>query len=349
MSATRAPLATLPADSAHRLIADLRDIVGEKHTLTDDSATRRYRTGFRFGAGKALAVVCPGTIVEQWKVLQACIATNVIVIAQASNTGLTGGSTPDGDDYDRDIVIVSTSRMKKVYVINDGKQVVCLPGATLDQLERMLKPLGREPHSVIGSSCIGASVFGGVCNNSGGALVHRGPAYTEMAVFAQVDAAGRLSLVNHLGIDLGETPDSILARLERGEFSEADIRHDAGAGSDHGYATHVREIDADTPARFNADPQRLHEASGSAGKVMVFAVRLDTFPIEQNAKVFYIGTNRPDELTEIRRHALHEFKHLPISGNTFIVTPLILLRSTAKIPFLQSIILARRGCLRCSA
>ena len=47
---------------------------------------------------------------------------------------------------------------------------------------------------------------------------------------------------------------------------------------------------------------------------MVFAVRLDTFPIEQNAKVFYVGTNRPDELTEIRRHALHDFKHLPISG-----------------------------------
>jgi D-lactate dehydrogenase (quinone) len=177
-----------------------------------------------------------------------------------------------------------------------------------------LKPLGREPHSVIGSSCIGASVFGGVCNNSGGALVQRGPAYTEMAVFGQVDAAGKLNLVNHLGIELGDSPEDILGRLERREFSDTDILLNAGAGSDHNYATHVREIDADTPARFNADPQRLHEASGSAGKVMVFAVRLDTFPIEQNAKVIYIGTNRPDELTEIRRHALHDFKHLPISG-----------------------------------
>jgi D-lactate dehydrogenase len=314
MSATRAPSAAVPDSTADTLIADLRNIVGKQHTLTENDATRRYRTGFRFGAGKALAVVRPGTIVEQWKVLQACVAANVIVITQASNTGLTGGSTPDGDDYDRDIVIVSTSRMKKVYVIDDGKQVVCLPGATLDQLEKTLKPLGREPHSVIGSSCIGASVFGGVCNNSGGALVHRGPAYTEMAVFGQVDAAGKLNLVNHLGIELGDTPEDILGRLERGEFTEVDIRHNAGAGSDHGYATHVREIDADTPARFNADPQRLHEASGSAGKVMVFAVRLDTFPIEQNAKVFYIGTNVPDELTAIRRHALHDFKHLPISG-----------------------------------
>ena len=314
MSAVHAPSANQQSGAAERLVADLRKIVGNTHTLTGDGATRRYRTGFRFGAGNALAVVRPGTVVEQWKVLQACIEANVIVITQASNTGLTGGSTPDGNDYDRDVVIVSTTRMKKVYVIDHGKQVVCLPGATLDQLEKVLKPLGREPHSVIGSSCIGASVFGGVCNNSGGALVQRGPAYTEMAVFAQVDATGRLNLVNHLGISLGETPEEMLGRLERGEFSDADIRHDAGAGSDHGYATHVRQIDADTPARFNADPQRLHEASGSAGKLMVFGVRLDTFPIEQNARVFYIGTNQPDELTEIRRHALHDFKHLPISG-----------------------------------
>jgi len=144
--------------------------------------------------------------------------------------------------------------------------------------------------------------------------VRRGPAYTEMSVYAQVDAQGRLSLVNHLGIELGDSPDDILARLERGEFSPGDIRHDAGAGSDHRYASHVREIDADTPARYNADPQRLHEASGSAGKLMVFAVRLDTFPIEQNAKVFYIGTNEPDELTDIRRHVLGAFAHLPIAG-----------------------------------
>jgi D-lactate dehydrogenase (quinone) len=138
--------------------------------------------------------------------------------------------------------------------------------------------------------------------------------YTQMAVFAQVDAAGKLHLVNHLGIRLGDTPEDVLRRLDRGEFPEADIQPDAGAASDRNYVTHAREIDADTPARFNADPRRLYETSGSAGKLMVFAVRLDTFPIEQDAKVFYIGTNRPEELPDIRRHALHEFTHLPISG-----------------------------------
>ena len=56
----------------------------------------------------------------------------------------------NGDDYDREIVIINTLRIKKIQLINDGQQVICLPGATLDQLEKQLKPLGREPHSVIG-------------------------------------------------------------------------------------------------------------------------------------------------------------------------------------------------------
>lgn len=296
------------------LVNTLKSIVGGAHVLTEPGATRRFRSGYRFGAGAALAVVLPGSLVEQWRTLEACLRANVIVITQASNTGLTGGSTPDGDDYDRPIVIVSTTRLRTLHLISDAKQVVCLPGATLDQLERTLKPLGREPHSVIGSSCIGASVFGGVCNNSGGALVHRGPAYTELAVYAQVDAKGRLRLVNHIGIELGDTPEQILERLERGHFPEADIRHNTAAASDGEYATHVRQIDAATPARYNADPRRLHEASGSAGKLMVFGVRLDTFASEAGARVFYIGTNAAQDLTRIRRDILGSFVHLPIAG-----------------------------------
>ncbi|MFT3814072.1 MAG: D-lactate dehydrogenase [Acidovorax sp.] len=295
------------------LIAALGGIVGARHVLTGDAPTRRYRTGYRFGSGRVLAVVRPGTLVEQWRVLAACLAARVIVITQASNTGLTGGSTPDGDGYDRDVVIVSTTRIRRIHLIGGGRQVVCIGGTTLDQLERTLKPLGREPHSVIGSSCIGASVLGGISNNSGGSLVHRGPAYTEMALFAAVDAAGTPRLVNHLGIALGGTPEEVLSRIESGTFTEADVR-EGGAASDHDYANHVRDVDAPTPARFNADPRRLFEASGSAGKVMTFAVRLDTFAAEAGATVFYIGTNDTSVLTDIRRHALARFTHLPIAG-----------------------------------
>jgi D-lactate dehydrogenase (quinone) len=293
----------------------LRTIVGRRHVLTGSAGTSRYRTGFRFGTGPALAVVRPGSLVEQWKVLQACAAANKIIIMQAANTGLTGGSTPDGSDYDREIVIISTLRMARIRLINNGRQVICLPGATLYQLEKALAPLGRDPHSVIGSSCIGASVFGGICNNSGGALIHRGPAYTEMALFARIDEAGEVHLVNHLGVDLRGAPETVLDRIDRDVFTEADIAYPQDrVASDHEYARRVREIDAATPGRFNADPKRLFEASGSAGKVMIFAVRLDTFPKDAATKVFYIGSNDPAELTKIRRQILAHFADLPIEG-----------------------------------
>lgn len=300
--------------TASQFIEKLTSIVGEKYIITDPAKTEPYRQGYRFGEGKALAVVRPGTLLEQWEILKACVEADAIVLTQAANTGLTGGSTPDGNDYDRDIVIVNVMRMDIVRPINDNEQVVCLPGATLNQLELLLKPLGREPHSVIGSSCIGASVLGGVCNNSGGALVQRGPAYTEMALFAQIDSDGRLELVNHLGIDLGDTPEEILTNLQGHHYRQKDITREAGKGHDHAYCNHVRQVDEPTAARFNADPARHYEASGCAGKLMVFAVRLDTFPMEKHTAVFYIGTNDINELTDIRRTALAEFESLPVSG-----------------------------------
>lgn len=297
------------------LLSTFRTIVGPRHLLVGDRATRRYRKGYRYGEGKVLAVVRPGTLVEQWRVLQAAVEAGVIVIVQAANTGITGGSTPYGEGYDRPIVIINTMRIARVDLIDKGKQFIALPGATLDRLEKALRPVGREPHSVIGSSCIGASVVGGVCNNSGGALIQRGPAYTEFALFAQVDETGTLQLVNHLGVALGDDPETILARLDGGDYSESDITYQTNQrASDHDYHTHVRDIEAPTPARFNADPRKLYEASGSAGKLAVFALRLDSFAADTETQVFYIGSNDAGELAEIRRHMLSQFEHLPIAG-----------------------------------
>ncbi|WP_409523961.1 D-lactate dehydrogenase [Nitrincola sp. MINF-07-Sa-05] len=277
--------------------------------------TRRFRKGYRYGDGEVAAAVEPGTLWEQWQVLQACVDADVVIIMQAANTGLTGGSTPFGTGYDRPIVIVNTLRISRVDLIDEGRQVICLPGATLDRLERELRPIGREPHSVIGSSCIGASVTGGVCNNSGGSLVQRGPAYTQLALYARVTAEQRLELVNHLGVDLGESPQEILTRLDAGKYSESDIQvADNAWASDREYQDHVRDISAPTPARFNADPRRHYEVSGSAGKLAVFAVRMDTFPTAPKEQVFYLGVNDPAVLQQIRRDLLSRFRTLPIAG-----------------------------------
>ena len=296
------------------LINELSRLVGHAHLLTDPAKTARYRKGFRSGHGDALAVVFPGSLLELWRVLNACVNADKIILMQAANTGLTEGSTPSGNDYDRDIVIISTLRLDKLHLLDNGEQVLAWPGTTLYSLEKALKPFGREPHSVIGSSCIGASVIGGICNNSGGSLVQRGPAYTEMSLFARIDEQGKLTLVNHLGIDLGETPEQILSKLDDERVKDSDVQHDGRHAHDYDYVNRVRDVNADTPARYNADPERLFESSGCAGKLAVFAVRLDTFPAEKRQQVFYIGTNQPDVLTEIRRHILAEFKNLPVAG-----------------------------------
>ncbi|MEM1067175.1 MAG: D-lactate dehydrogenase, partial [Pseudomonadota bacterium] len=188
------------------------------------------------------------------------------------------------------------------------------PGATLFALEKLLAPLERQPHSVIGSSCIGASIIGGVCNNSGGALIERGPSYTELSLHARISEDGTLELVNHLGLALGDDPETILTRLENGDYTAADVEETNLKASDTEYHRRVREVDEDTPARFNADTRRLYEAAGCAGKLAVFAVRLDTYPKNSQEQVFYLGTSDPNVFTKLRRDILQDFKHLPVSG-----------------------------------
>lgn len=47
------------------LLTQLQHIVGARYLLTGERQTERYRTGFRSGAGSALAVVFPSTLLQQ--------------------------------------------------------------------------------------------------------------------------------------------------------------------------------------------------------------------------------------------------------------------------------------------
>lgn len=297
-----------------RWIETLAATVPTTRVIRDPHQIKRFTTGIRFGGGSALAVFEPASLLDFWQILKACVAADCIVICQAANTGVTGGSTPDGEDYDREIVIISTLKLDTCIPLCDAQQALVFAGGTLYRLEEMLAPFGKNPHSVIGSSCIGASVVGGICNNSGGSLVKRGPAYTEFSLFARLTDQGELELVNHLGIDLGETPEDILSNLDAGRFDPQSVQLEGGLASDPEYIQRVREVEAPTPARFNSDQRRLHEASGSAGKLAVFAVRVDTFDKPQAEQVFYVGTNDPEQLNEIRRRLLAECRELPEMG-----------------------------------
>ena len=294
---------------------DIESIVGKRQLITARWRKQPYSKGWRYGEGKAFAVAKPKSLIEIWKILEICVRDNIIIIMQAANTGLTGGSTPYGDDYDRQILIINTMRINDIHIINEGKQIVGLTGSTLYNLEKKLKPYGREPHSIIGSTSIGASIIGGVCNNSGGSLVKRGPAYTELALYAKINKNGRLELVNELGIELGSSPEEILKNLQNQNYHKSDIKISDKLASDDKYSEIVRQINKNTPARYNSDSRLLYGASGSAGKIAVFAVRLDTYPIPKKNKVFYVGSNNPDIFWKIRRDILSKFKTLPTLGD----------------------------------
>ena len=297
-----------------RFMEDIVSVVDVNNFLHKQDDIASYCQGIRVGKGPAFGVVIPDSLLKFWKILNICISYKMAIIIQAANTGLTGGSTPYGDDYDRELIIVSTLKIDSLILLNGGSQVIAFPGTTLYKLEESLAPLRRGPHSVIGSSCIGASVIGGICNNSGGNLVNRGPAYTELSLYVRLTSDMKLDLVNHLGIDLGEKPEEIITNLENINFNKNNIPETSSLASDTEYKKRVREINSPTPARFNADKRRLYESSGCAGKLAVFAVRLDTFKKPSDEKVFFVGTNNPSNFTEIRKKILTDCTTLPDMG-----------------------------------
>lgn len=256
-----------------------------------------------------MAVVRPGTLLELWHAAQACVRNGAVIITQAANTGLTGGSTPFGK-YDRPIVIISTLRLNTVLPIDEGKAAICFAGSTLTKLASTISPYDRLPHSVIGSSCIGASVVGGICNNSGGALVRRGPAFTRYALFARICADGTIELINHLGRDLGSNPEDILRRLDAADPGLAEDDTQSCNDQRDDYVERLRQRKG-TPARYNADPLHLFEASGCAGKLIVFAVQVPTYPAPRTEKTFLVTTDNPSRLGNLRHSILSELAIIP--------------------------------------
>ena len=297
------------------MIQELIDVIGSKYVITASWKKTPYSNGWRYGNGEALAVVRPGSLIELWKTLKVCLKADVIVIMQAANTGLTGGSTPNSNDYDRPIVIVNTLRIDDIHLINEGKQIIGFSGSTLYDLEKKLEPINREPHSIIGSTSIGASIIGGVCNNSGGSLVQRGPAFTELALYAKVNSDGELELINELEINLGSSPEEILNNLQNKNYDKLDVINSNKLASDNKYSEIVRQVKSTIPARYNADERLLYNVSGCAGKLAVFAVRLDTYPKPKKNQVFYVGSNNPNDFWKIRRDILKTFKTLPTLGD----------------------------------
>ena len=110
-----------------------------------------------------------------------------------AKTAVTGGSVPRS--CDRPVVVISTQRLKKILPFPDGQKVLCFAGAGIFSLQETLKERERDSHSVLGSIFLNPSVAAGVAFGSGGTQIHKGPAFTNRALYARIGAGGKMELV----------------------------------------------------------------------------------------------------------------------------------------------------------
>ena len=309
-------LANSPSVADDVLLAQLRGFVGDSHVITDERRNRRFRKGYRYGEGKVLAVVRPGTLVEQWQAFKACVEAGRIVILNAANTGLNGGSTPFGDDYDRQVVVINTLRIGRIDLL-EGWRTGAVPRRS------DAAPVGEADPAAGTRAAFGYRLdddrrLGGgwhLQQFRRRAAAARSRLHPAGAVCPRRRGRQRVAGQPPRASSLAMTPRRFWPASIAASTGDDDVWHDTGKlASDPDYSTLVRDIEAPGPARFNNDPRLLFEAAGSAGKLCVFAVRLDTFPSSGPSRVFYIGSNDHMELTEIRRHILGTFKTLPVAG-----------------------------------
>lgn len=159
------------------LLHELRHIVGAAHVFTDGDLTAWEQDWRKRGRGKALAVVRPASTNEVARVVKACAVfldanptSDLSLVPQGGNTGLTVGSTPDGSGHQ---IVLSLQRMNSVRALDaDNLTITVEAGCILQNIQlcaeeaNLLFPLSMASE---GTCTIG----GNLGTNAGGTQVLR--------------------------------------------------------------------------------------------------------------------------------------------------------------------------------
>ena len=159
----------MDATKRETILAALRNIVGERHALTDPAlfaGSLIERRGLYHG--KALAFVRPGSTREVASVAAFCNEARIGMVAQGGNTGLVGGQTPDLTGGE---IILSTQRLRTVREVDpDADVMICEAGVTLG--EAQAAALAADRLFPLSLASEGACTIGGnVSTNAGGVTV----------------------------------------------------------------------------------------------------------------------------------------------------------------------------------
>jgi FAD/FMN-containing dehydrogenase len=152
------------------LLAALSAAVGAAHVLTEGDLSAWEQDWRKRYRGRALAVVRPGSTAEVAAVVRACAAHGTPLVPQGGNTGLVGGSVPDGSGRQ---VLLSLTRLNRVRAIDPANLTLtaeagCILQSIQDTAEAqgLLFPLSLAAE---GSCTIG----GNLASNAGGTQVLR--------------------------------------------------------------------------------------------------------------------------------------------------------------------------------
>ena len=266
------------------LVNQLRRIVGKDHVYTEtDSGQSIYLKGARLGAGKALAVVRPGSLQEAVDALQAVSDAGAVLIPQGANTGLTGGSVPQGRDKygGRQCVVLNMRRINSIHTLDEDRtRYLCLAGAGIHTLSNIAKEQGRESHSILGSTFLNPTVAAGVAFGSGGTQMRKGPVFTERALWCSIDEEGMVELHDTTGLGL-VTSD--------GQPVSSTNLDTVGVSSDaERYRASICKFNEPRVARFNADTNGIDPVR-SEGKVLILASVHDSFPTPKKTETLWVS------------------------------------------------------------
>lgn len=151
------------------VVAALRGLLtGEGAVVTEAHELARYEQGWRYGQGKALAVVRPSDTEGVARVLALASKQGIRVVPQGANTGLVGASTPD---MSGDMLVLSLERMSRTLEIDAvDRTVVAGGGVLLSQLDAALAEKGLMFAIDLGAD---PTVGGMIATNAAGTRVLR--------------------------------------------------------------------------------------------------------------------------------------------------------------------------------
>jgi FAD/FMN-containing dehydrogenase len=158
------PDTALPA--IERLLASIRDVVGNRGLLTDAADTAAYSEDWRrLYQGRTPAVIRPATTQETAAVVRLCAESGVSIVPQGGNTSMVGGAVPAADGSE---LVLSTARLTRVRAIDPVDLTMTIEaGVTLKAAQNAAADAGcLLPLSI---SSEGSAQIGGVlAANAGG-------------------------------------------------------------------------------------------------------------------------------------------------------------------------------------